>query len=117
MNQYLSDSEKFAISGILSGGNDAACDSLPPMEEIPSEGPRFPYAVIRDRINGCVPPAPRHYSTPTLEDDDGTTSDDDETILFCEGKQGFDDYKGLGSSLSRNDIRAEFSSMGLVWGE
>lgn len=121
MIHYLTDSEKLAISGILAGGNDAACDSLPPMED----GPRFPYSAIRDKVNGYAPPIPRNYA-PCMEDEESPDigeheeSEELETLLrsFARDKQGRE-YSGdvLPSARTRGAIRAELSSMGVAWGE
>lgn len=120
--QYLTDSEKLAISGILAGGNDAVCDSLPPMEE--SE-PRFPYSAIREKVNGYAPPAPRNYApaydteeSPDIGEDEESEELDSLLRSFARDKQGREMSPDILPSMRhRGAIRAELSSMGVAWGE
>lgn len=122
MNQYLTQSDKLTISGILAGGDDAACDSLPPLEE---SAPRFPYSAIRDKVNGYAPPAPRNYA-PCMEDEEtpdigeDEESDELDSLLrsFSREKQGREVSPDILPSMRhRGAIRAELSSMGVAWGE
>lgn len=118
----LDQSTRLALSGILSAGHEESAESLPPMEE---SGPRFPYAAIRDKVNGYAPPAPRDY-TPTVNSDESPDigedeeSDELENLLrsFARDKQGRE-YSGdvLPSMRNRGAIRSELASMGCVWGE
>ena len=115
----LTQSDKLDIITLM--GNHQDDQGMEPLDS----GPRFPYAVIRDRITGYAPPAPRDYS-PAYdgeEVEDISEDEDEETLsalltAFCISKQGHE-YSGdiLPSMRTRGAIRAELASMGCTWGE
>lgn len=88
-----------------------------------TEGPRFPYSAVRDRIAGYAPPAPRNYSPAydSEESPDISEDEDNETLeamlsAFCISKQGRE-LSGdiLPSMRTRGAIRSELASMGCAW--
>lgn len=93
-------------------------------EPLAQEGPRFPYAAIRDRITGYAPPVPVSYGGRDEEreaDDEESTDDEmlEETLRsFVRDKQGRESSGDvLPSMRTRGAIRSELASMGCTWGE
>jgi len=117
----LTQSDKLHIQGIISSGYEESAENHEPLES----GPRFDYSLIRDKVNGCAPPAPRNYA-PAYESEESPDIGEDEeseeleSLLrsFARDKQGREvspDF--LPSMRNRGAIRAELSSMGVAWGE
>lgn len=116
----LTQSEKNEILSHIGGHPDnEPCEPL-----AQDNGPRFPYAAIRDRITGYAPPVPTCYGTredERAEDDEEDTEDEmlEETLRsFVRDKQGRESSGDvLPSMRTRGAIRSELASMGCIWGE
>lgn len=89
---YLTQSEKNDILALIGGHPDD--EGMEPLSETPSEGPRFPYSAVRDRIKDYAPPTPKGYAgrddVDALDDEEDTNEELMEEALksFCRSKQG-----------------------------
>lgn len=110
---YLDQTTKLEMIALM--GNHKDDSSMEPL----SEGPRFPYSAVRDRIKDYAPPVPRGYAgrddVDCLDDEQDTEEELMEETLksFCLGKQGHEASPWiLPSSGNRRELVETLKSMG-----
>lgn len=111
IESLLTDSERLALSGILSAGHEECAESCEPLASLDA-APQYP-PLSRAALSGMAPRAPRHYYG--ADNDEGETAPDLDNGDLDEAPAPRDVMPSRG--MARREVARSLSMMGYTWGE